>query len=280
MAPFENIEKKCTLFISSHDDYDDLWEGFFCCLRKYWPGLNLPIVLVSESKKCVIPDFDIKSLNLYRKGSKVPWGKRTIEALNRVGTEFVLFMADDFWLDDYVDYNRFQECLNLMEQNYDIACICFEPSNLCCIDDNLSPDLLRLPKKGEYRIRAQIAIWRRKKLIRYIRKHESIWDFEVLGSKRSERYSDRFYSIKKSVKPIFSWPSTGVIFRGKWYSEELIDKYIEEFDLKIDESVRGIYEEPERIPKEPFIERLKKPDLIGRIIRRIKRRITVIKSLI
>lgn len=215
--------------------------SFFRILKANWDNIPYPIVLNTESKNFMYDDLDIKCFQLYQANEKVPWGKRLIDTLSKIESEYILFMLDDFFLLDKVDDIRLNQCMEWMDNNHNIAVFSFLDTPGENIQDNKYPNFEKRPQNGEYRLNCQAAIWRREKLISYIRPHESPWDWEIYGSIRSSRYKEDFYSLIENSKPIISYKfkEYGVI-RGKWAPKttELFDAY----DIEIDFSQRGFYE--------------------------------------
>lgn len=276
----------CTLLVASYDGGDDLWEGFFTALTTQWPEFDLPVVLDTESKSYSFPSLDIKTFGLYP-DRVPPWGERMRETLKRIESDFVLLMLDDYWLNAPVDDAFFRNCLRIMDENPDVAVLDFHPDSGPNIRDGRFPRFERRPQRGEYRFNAQAAIWRRKRLIKFIRPQENIWEWETLGSIRSGRYKDGFYSLIEGEKPVFSYvPSPpyydviGVIRHGKWHKETVEPLRIR-YGLSIDYSRRGFYEPLPAPPMEKkltVLERLRLPNLPLRIKNRLHREMLLLLS--
>lgn len=242
------MKEKCTMLVSTCDSYEDTWEAFFKSLKRYWPSFNMTIVLNTESKNYKMENLDIKTFNLF-KNKKVPWGARLIEHLKKIDTEYVLFMLDDFFLVKPVNEKMINQCIKYMDENKNIAVFCFHRVD----DKNNIPSKkyknfeLR-PKNGKYRLNCQTAIWRRERLIKFINKKESPWDFEIYGSIRSRKFKDEFYSIIPEVEEPFNYnmyeQGTGIC-RGKWVKEVVIPLF-KELEIKMDFSKRGFCNQEEQ----------------------------------
>ena len=235
------MKQDCTLLLSTYDGGADIWEGFFPCLAAQWPELDLPIVMNTESKSYAFPGMEIRTLGLYPDGGKrVPWAKRLREHLKRIDTEFILLFLEDFWLEGPVDDAFFRQCLQWMRENPDVANLSFQPTPGPNIRDGRFARFERRPQDGAYRFNCQAALWRRERLIQFLRAHESPWEWEVTGSIRSQRYQDGFYSLTEGEKPVFPYNLDlgGVIHRGKWNREAVVP-LAEHYGLSIDYSRRG-----------------------------------------
>lgn len=268
------MTNSCTMVINSYDGGEDLWEGLFTTLAAQWPGCDLPIVLNTESKSYSFPGFAIRTLSLYPAGKKVPWGRQLLETLKYIDSEYILLFQDDFWLDAPVDTDFFAQCLRWMEDNSDVAVLSFQRVLGPNIRDNRFERFERRPQKGEYRFNCQAAIWRKSRLVSALRPHEDPWQWETIANKyRSPRMKDGFYTLINGEKPVFSYSRGGVVRRGKW-DKKVILPLVEQYGFCIDFSKRGFLVEPEKFTTSPskratLLYRLSKPDLFGRILRRI-----------
>ena len=263
--------KKCTLLVNTCDSYSDCWDGFFQLLQIQWPNMNMPVVLNTEEKEYSFPNIQITTMQLDKK-HKMAWGKRLKETLKRIDTEYILFMLEDFYLTDVVDEQELNRCFSYMEENPNISYFSFLPIDEDQIEDRPSekyPGYNLRAKKGAYRLNCQAALWRREHLLSYIRKHESPWEWELYGSRRSARYNREFYSIQKEEKRPFLYDHGEIIMRGRWYLKR-VEPLIKKYNLNVDITKRGSYEEY-----------VQKPSKRKRnIIRGIKNRIHKILSLI
>lgn len=242
------VKDRCTFFLSSYDGGKDCWAPFFQAVRMQWPQMDLPIVINTESEDFSYPGYEIKSLKLLHPGKKIPWGRRLIEALKRVDTEYIILFLEDYWLDHAVDDAHFRRVIEWMDADPQITAFIFshhEGGEANIRDDRYEGYELR-PKHCEYLLNAQVGVWRTKRLIELTRPHESPWEWEIWGSERAARYEDKIYVRKAEAEvpfPYFTFGDlkgrTGVICRGQW-DKEMIDGYKEIYDLSsIDFNLRG-----------------------------------------
>ena len=230
----------CVLFLSTYDGGADCWDGFFCALKEEWPEMNMPIYINTESKSYAFEGFDIRCLNADEKD--MPWGMRLKKALQKIDTDYILLFLEDYWLDRKVNNKKFLDAIKIMNNNPHICNICFYPMPGNNIDDELFGDYELRPQKCEYKLNAQVALWRKDKLIEYTRNHESPWEWEVFGSRRATRYKDYFYSLKWNAERVFSYgdPDIGcVVHRGKW-NLDVVKPFIDKYNLNINLNDRGI----------------------------------------
>ena len=118
----------CTILVSSCDAYKDILDPFFELLHRFWPNLEYPIFLSTESLEYKNKNFKIKNIHPSKKDCA--WTTRIAECLHEVQSDYVLLILDDFFLYDFVDTKAFNNCLNWMKDNPKIASF---KSTLLCI---------------------------------------------------------------------------------------------------------------------------------------------------
>ena len=274
------MSNDCTLLLSSYDGGIDLWEGFFKSIKYQWKEFDLPIVINTESADYSFPELDIKIIKQYDTKKKLPWSKRLMDALERIDSEFILLFLEDFWLDKPVKDAEFRKTIQYMKDNPDIATFSYYPCNPGenIRDEKFEGFELR-PDKCTYKINCQASIWRTKRFMEFLRPHETPWELEVVGSVRAERYTDRFYTLKKESELIFSYgdPDVGcLVHRGKW-NKDVVEPLAKLYELDIDYSKRG-FEDWDEIYANAGDGTFVKPSLIKRLMmpnlgKRIKDRI-------
>lgn len=207
-----------------------------------WPGFYLPVVINTETKSFSYPGIQVTVINSEK--PNMPWGKRLIEALKQIDTEYILFFLEDFWLDAPVDVIYFEKCRQWMRENNDVSCLSFQWTRGPNIQDGRLERFERKQPDGDYRINCQAALWRRDRLIKLIRPHETPWEFEWWGTIRSKRYPDHIYTQIKESKPVFSYNLSlgGVVHKGRW-NKSVVKPLAEQYGLIIDYSKRGFYED-------------------------------------
>lgn len=233
------MDNRCTVVVSSCDAYEDTWLPFFKMLSVHWANCPYPIVLNTESKSFSYEGLDIKTFQFYKENERVEWGRRLIRTLKALETEYVIFLLDDFFFTRNVEQRRIEKCMQWMDEDSEIAVFsfwCVKDSN---IQDGRYPHFERRSQNGAYRLNCQAALWKREKLISYIRPHENPWQWEILGSKRSKRYKEKFYSAIENEPYVFEydWFSGGGVHRGKW--TEGVPELFEKHNIEMDFSIRG-----------------------------------------
>ena len=232
----------CSIIVNTCDSYEDTWNPFFNLFKEYWTDCEYPIYLNTEIKKFSMEDMQINVIN---NKVEVAWSDRLINVLHKVKTKYVILLLDDFFLNEKVDVIRIRKCIQWMEKNNKIASFSFAPSLWKDIDDKKYEGFELRPIDGEYRFNLQAAIWNRKTLLKILKKGESPWETEHMGTFRAKvLYANKlFYAAKKEGERIITYEYGGAIHQGRWTkaTPELLKHHKIE---GIDFSVRGFDPKP------------------------------------
>jgi hypothetical protein len=176
-------------------------------------------------------------------------------ALQQIDSEYVLFTLDDFFIHYPVKQNRVEQIIQWMKEDQNIACFYLYPFNK---PGNTYPTkyqgFQKITHEYDLILQAQMGIWRKKALLKLIRKSESPWEFEEFGSKRASKTKWDFYSIY-STEPMKE--EDAVIYYilaltlgygvsgGKWLFNN--KKLFEKYGIQADFSKRGSWKSREEI---------------------------------
>ena len=227
----------CTVVICSCDDYEDVWELFFCSFRENWHDCEYNLLLNTEAKQIDISGVSVFNSE-YLKG-KDKWGERLINVLNGVLTEYVIVLYDDYVLNGQVDSDEISKCIKRMEANNNIAAFYLTSCSPHLTKDKEFSKFDRVAKRADYKLNSAPAVWNRKKLLSYLRNNDTPWAWEYFGSYRAYKTRDLFYQVKSDGHDVYPYfTSGGVIYRGKW-QEKYVRPLIERYKLTLDLSKRG-----------------------------------------
>ena len=238
-----------TIVVSSCDAYSDLWEPFFKVLKDEWEGLErIPIVLNTESRSFSYEGLDITTMQLYRNGQQASWTERLRRTLERIDTEYILFLLDDFFMQATVKADLIDRHVKWLDSDRSVSMLCYKETFASKnIKDGKYEGFERRPLFGAYKFNCQAALWRRKRLISYLKVDENPWEWETFGNWRSFRHPfHRFYSALPGNEHVFPYiydlngkPFGGIgIYRGKWFLP-YIEPIFKKHDIEMDYSVRG-----------------------------------------
>jgi len=217
--------KNYSLLVSTCDSYSDLWNPFFTLLNKFWPTIDCPIYLMTESVEYSFKGLDIRC-PLSIQNSSTTWSERLIRTLETINTEYLILILDDFWFKEPVNTSLIERFVEYISKDQDIGFICLrkQPISTSEKPSDRYPELIQYGSRNPYRINAQAGLWNKYYLIKILRKHETPWEFEWYGSKRSRFFRNKLYVIKPDSQSIFNYDSGGVVFRGRY-----IRSYIDYF---------------------------------------------------
>ena len=190
------------ILVSSYDAYSDLWPPYFAAFQRNWPDCPYPVYLLSNNK--TFPDPAVKSI---RVGGVKAWPESIRLALNQIPEEFVLLLLEDLFIVSRMDTKRFEQLTAWIEEQRP-ACVRLQPAR--GMVPSGFPGICMLPPGIPYRSSTVLSLWRKDVLLDLLRPGESIWEFEVVGSIRTDKYPDFYVTEQNYVHYIH-----GVI-RGKW----------------------------------------------------------------
>jgi len=222
-----------TVVVCSCDAYSDLWRPFFTLFFRHWSDCPWNIVLMSNESRFTHPLVETMCV-----GHLDSWSSELRAVLRKITSSHVLLLLDDFFLRMPVNQEQIELCFQkLITHNGNMLRLLPRPG-----PDILLPneDLIGLLATGApYRISMQSSIWRKSVLDSLLIDGESIWEFETLGSRRSDAL-DGLYAVRKAVMPYWHH----VVERGKWFRWEA--KRFSRMDIGCDFSRRAIMTRPQQ----------------------------------
>ncbi|MGC8483593.1 MAG: hypothetical protein ACP5OE_08125 [Thermodesulfobium sp.] len=187
-------ENYLSIYVSSCDKYSWLWPSFFHYLNKFWPDCPYKVYLGSETLK-----FRDRNVIVLDAGVGIPWGKMTRTNLEKIDTKYVLFMLDDFLLENYVDSKIIEAVLNLtVKMNANHIRLNENGSKRKLKNWEIANSFVAIDGSKKSMISLQAAIWNRKFLLSILNNEESPWEFEILGSERVKN-GHKMYYLKKAA---------------------------------------------------------------------------------
>lgn len=242
-------ENNFAVFVNTTDSFSDCWVPFFKLFKKFWSQFPGKIYLNTENKSFQFDDLNIISIKneTFLKG-KPNWSKSLLAALNFIEEDVILYMQEDYFLNDYVNANFIEEAYQLMLRDASISCIHLTdqatPGPFENYNDN--KDFKIISRNAAYRISCQAALWRKNELKKYIRTYETPWQFELIGTRRAQfLYKDSFLIIDNNQygvgkKEIMPYVFTGII-KGKWKKE--VEPLFSANEIVVDFNKRGFFDE-------------------------------------
>jgi hypothetical protein len=184
------VNNLCILVLSC-DRYCGLWDLFFTRWERFWPSCPYPVCLITNQM-----EYDRPGVITIKTGDDIDWSTNLLKVLEGIPQENLLLMIEDAPLDSMVNgqdfarlYGRFQlEDLNYLNLKSSPA-----PNGVCDIDmGDLLPGTL-------YRAALVPCLWKKQVLKSLAIRGETAWHFEILGSERS----DEFSNFRSTRRPFF-----------------------------------------------------------------------------
>jgi hypothetical protein len=220
------------VFVNSTDSFSDCWEPFFKLFKIYWPDCPYSVYLNTERKTFSSEDIQVTSTKIGAEfsGDKHAWSSALIAALEQIPTRYVLYLQEDYFLNDSVRSSIIAEFLNIMKfEDYTHIRVMELGGNAGYEPSGNYPDLWELPQHGGYRISLQAGLWNRERFLTYIKPGESAWELERWGTRRAHKRKDTFFcqNLERFNKPgewIVPYVPTGIV-QGRWYEPAVVDLF-------------------------------------------------------
>lgn len=214
-----------SILINTCDKYEDAWYPFFELMKKYWQDCPHKVFLNTETKQYHHQGLNLIVLNLPKELGDVSWGKRIKSCLERIDSKFVILLLEDFFLQEPVDTEELNRCVDLMESDCRYAAIYFKQIDGFTDVYNKDPRYFLMSENIMYKLNLQAGLWRKTDLEALIGDEDSPWSFEFVAQNRLEGQDKIFlcsragthYDYKGAVFPYLTGRSTGYgIWTGKW----------------------------------------------------------------
>ena len=236
----------CAFLLSTCDSYEDTWDPFFRLLGKYWPNIPMKVYLNTETKKYTpstnLP-FEVIPCNT---STSLPWGHRLINVLDMIPDEYIFLVLDDFFLQNPVKSEFFHDLFRIMDENRNIASIQLKAARLVQEGKREKEDCSKLEiseiDNTGWKTHFVPTIWRKSTLKKWLRKHESIWGFELYGSQRARiwKYKEQVLAVDSPIIFDYLWvDGCSVIVNGKWLVAPEVDTFFPNNGIEVDLSLRG-----------------------------------------
>ena len=249
------MQTSTALLVVSCDSYQDLWGPFFTLLFRYWDDCPYPIFLGSNLEE--YPDKRIVSLAV---GEDRDWSSNLLRMLDSIPMDGILLLQEDFLLDRPVQTSRIDRLIGYAGTRK-AACLRLVPipgPDFPCAD---YPELGEIRAGAEYRVSLQATWWQKEYLATVLREGESPWQFERLGSRRSDGIEAPFLCLQEKVDLPLDYFTTAV-FRGYW--EPGAVELCRRENVPVDLHVRQVM--PAGMRWERALRRRGIPDRLARII--------------
>jgi hypothetical protein len=257
-----------TVVVNTADSYRDCWEPFFVLFRRYWPDCQARVILNTENALFEDPFGQVESAQVQRPGeARLPWSECVRRCIERVETPLVLYLQEDYFLEELVDNSRLSALASYAMNHPEVSQIgltafgAYPPFR-----ETPDPRLWLVGARARYRTSLQAAFWRVQSLQSYLRPEENGWMFEIYGTRRSWRRGDTFLTVNRELEQqsrVFPYRHAGIV-KGQW--DVTVPEFFRREGISMDYNVRGFYR-----PRPMVLEKLRtlrkllaRPSALGR----------------
>jgi hypothetical protein len=226
------MEPGTPILVLSCDRYADLWKPFFALFWKHWPDCRHPVYLGTNFQTFADPRVTTLAI-----GEDVDWASSVRRMLDRIGSDRVVLLLEDFFLEERVDSAAVDRLLEVARAR-EVGCLRLSPHpppfSVARNPVPEFPDINRIPAGNPYRVSAQAAVWDTVTLRRLLIPGFSAWDFELVGTEMSQDLEEEFWESGVST----------VIYdhgveKGKWKQRGL--DVLRRADIEVDLESRAAF---------------------------------------
>jgi hypothetical protein len=213
------------IVILSCDRFKITWQPCIDHFFNAWPTCPYPVYLLNN----LVSADDNRIINLMV-GQDDSWSESLIKGLFKITQKRVFFIFDDSFITS-IDINKIKiifeasiindlNSVALLKKRFDRG-------------ENFNNDIFKLNPKTKYRNSLFLNLFKRDLLLDILKPNENAWQFEKIGSKRTEEFD--FYSVKSADLVQYYH---GII-KGKWLPETYM--YLQNQGYILDDTTFDIY---------------------------------------
>jgi len=227
-----------TIFISSADNYSDLWPIFFDMFKKYWPEYKGEIVLNTEMLDYSRTDLNIRCTKVGKLGS---FGKTFRAGLNMIESDVVMLIMIDYLFMGKVNDDKIKEYYDFFRTNdLDSFCLIYQNYPNQFDTDHKDVKIVK-PYSENGMFSYQIAFWKKSILYQMALPHENPWASEWFGTFRAYRMKIKLACLSNERLNPIPYDFAGCLHKGKWLKNAI--SFLGNFNYDHDFNLRGYYEE-------------------------------------
>lgn len=228
--------KDFAVFVSSSDNYSDIWDLFFDLFYKYWPEYNGKIYLQTQEKEYKHPHLNIICTHV----GKLKYFGQTLRAgLDKIPEENILFIMIDYIFMGKVNNAKVMEYYHFFT-SHEVDTLRLIEERFDHYKETSNPEIKQcFPPAPNRFFSYQIGFWKKNMLKEMALPHENPWSSEWYGDKRAHIIPLKLYSIQKGITPPILYDSRGCLHRGKWLDNAV--SFLQSIHYPINFEQRGYY---------------------------------------
>lgn len=224
----EKFNNDVVILINSCDQNFDVLSLIIKSIDENWKDNPFKIKINTESNGLFNEKNSIKNIE---------WGERLIKNLRSLKSTYVIFLLDDYILEERINIDLIYKALEVLhaDENGSVFYL-----NYCTSDEEKGGDYFKLKAVKDARLNSHPAIWKRKDLLQLTEPFDTPWSWETFGNYRTFNSIKNFYSVSSKDNDIYKYDYRlgGAIYRGKWV-KEVVQPLVIRFGFDIDLSKRG-----------------------------------------
>lgn len=233
------------IFVSSSDNYSDIWDVFFDMFRKYWPEYKGKIYLQTQEKT-----YSHEGLNIIctHVGRRKYFGETLRAGLDSFPEDNILLFMIDYMIMDKVNNNCMCNYYRYFKsEDLDSLCLVSQRFTNAIPAHNgqflrANPpkkNLCNLFKSDRILFGYQLAFWKKRVLKEMALPHENPWMSEWYGSARAEIMRLQIECLKAGENPPVKYDARGCLHQGTWLNNAV--QFMKSQNYSFDFSKRGYY---------------------------------------
>ena len=249
------MNKDVTILVNSCDKYECTWEPFFRLLKIQWPECDkYSIALNTEAKIYGGKEINVKTICCKE---ECTWTERFFSAVESIDSPYILFTLDDYFLINKVNAKVFENAVTVMKNNPKVGMICLSHTSRQNIKTDSYEDenfYSRVIDKN-CKIWCRMCLYRREYLLKLLRLHETIWEFEQYASYRARKLDYIVLQQNSNDAEVFTFKvkvedGYGLTL-GKWLPKNI--ELFEQYGIEVNYDDLGInyemYEEALKVSR-------------------------------
>ena len=206
--------------IGSCDKYTPLLKTFQICFDRYW-SLNTRNIIVTETID--VPNYTDTNFEVVKAIGR--WGSRMLKALDKIDTDYVYFILDDYFLQYKHPDGTIERYIELMER-HNIDRLQISPSFHQRYTQTVKDGLTKISDDSTYLISLQPSIWKKDFIYKTLVPSYDPWQYELKASEILKNSDNNVY-IDRSA-PMIYWNAVrvGMVKGDGW------DKFFEREGLE------------------------------------------------
>ncbi|MFM6956507.1 MAG: hypothetical protein ACKOX1_08170 [Ignavibacteria bacterium] len=197
----------CAVLIVSCDKYKDLWGPCITLFRRFWNDCPYPVYLLSNTVQA-----DFPNVTSILTGDDLSWSDNLQFALHTIQSEYVLLYIEDLFLVNPVESQSIHSLIErCIYEQWNYLRLNPTPKGDILIDTHIS----EISPGSVYRSSVVFSVWRSETLQRILKSGESAWDFEEIGTERTDAFPLFFASNQELI------PAYNTVIKGVWELDAL-----------------------------------------------------------